>query len=58
VWVPWLYDLLGGQVDFAVAALPSFQGHIKAGSIRPIGTLTGGAIGSATGDSDVRRARA
>jgi tripartite-type tricarboxylate transporter receptor subunit TctC len=44
---PMVNDLLGGQVDFAVAALPSFQGHIKAGTIRPIGTLTVARIGSA-----------
>jgi tripartite-type tricarboxylate transporter receptor subunit TctC len=32
-------DLIGGQVDFAVAALPSVQGHIKSGALRPIGVL-------------------
>jgi tripartite-type tricarboxylate transporter receptor subunit TctC len=33
-------DLLGGQVDFATAALPSVQSHIKNGTLRPIGVLT------------------
>jgi tripartite-type tricarboxylate transporter receptor subunit TctC len=37
---PMLTDLLGGQVDFATAALPSVQGHIKSGALRPIGVLT------------------
>ena len=37
---PMVTDLLGGQVDFAVAALPSVQGHIKSGKLRAIGTLT------------------
>jgi len=32
-------DLLGGQVDFAVAALPSVQGHIASGKLRPIGAF-------------------
>lgn len=34
---PMVTDLLGGQVDFAVAALPSIQGHIGTGKLRPIG---------------------
>lgn len=33
-------DLIGGQVDFGTAALPSFQGHIRSGALRPIGLLT------------------
>ena len=33
-------DLLGGQIDFAVAALPSVQAHIKSGALKPVGTLT------------------
>jgi tripartite-type tricarboxylate transporter receptor subunit TctC len=37
---PMVTDLIGGQVDFAVAALPSVQGHIKSGALRPIGMLT------------------
>lgn len=34
---PMLNDLLGGQVDFATAALPSVQQHIKNGALRAIG---------------------
>ena len=37
---PMVTDLLGGQVDFATAALPSVQGHIKSGALRAIGILT------------------
>ena len=32
-------DLLGGQVDFGTLALPSVQGHIASGKLRPIGML-------------------
>jgi tripartite-type tricarboxylate transporter receptor subunit TctC len=35
---PMVTDLIGGQVDFGVLALPSIQGHLKAGSLRAIGT--------------------
>ena len=31
---PMVSDLLGGQVDFAAAALPSVQGHIASGKLR------------------------
>jgi tripartite-type tricarboxylate transporter receptor subunit TctC len=34
---PMVTDLLGGQVDFAAAALPSVQGHIASGKLRAIG---------------------
>jgi len=37
---PMVTDLVGGQIDFATAALPSVQGQIKAGALRPIGLLT------------------
>ena len=33
-------DLIGGQVDFGTAALPSVQGHIKSGALRAIGMAT------------------
>ena len=33
-------DLIGGQVDFAVVALPSVQQHIKSGALRAIGVAT------------------
>ena len=38
---PMVTDLLGGQVDFAAAALPSVQGHIASGKLRPIGIFPG-----------------
>lgn len=34
---PMLTDLLGGQIDFATASLPSVQQHIKSGGLRAIG---------------------
>ena len=34
---PMVTDLIGGQIDFAVAALPSVQAHIKSGALRAIG---------------------
>ena len=34
---PMVTDALGGQVDFVAAALPSIQGHIASGKLRPIG---------------------
>lgn len=34
---PMLTDLIGGQIDFATAALPSVQGHLKSGALRAIG---------------------
>jgi len=37
---PMVTDLLSGQIDFATAALPSVQQHIRAGTLRPIGLLT------------------
>ena len=37
---PMLTDLIGGQVDFATAALPSVQAHLKSGALRAIGMAT------------------
>jgi tripartite-type tricarboxylate transporter receptor subunit TctC len=34
---PMVTDLIGGQVDFGTAALPSVQQHIKSGALRAIG---------------------
>jgi tripartite-type tricarboxylate transporter receptor subunit TctC len=34
---PMVTDLIGGQVEFATAALPSVQGHLKSGQLRAIG---------------------
>lgn len=36
---PMVTDLIGGQLDFATAALPSVQAHIKSGALRPIGLM-------------------
>lgn len=33
-------DIIGGQVEFGTAALPSVQGHIKSGALRAIGVAT------------------
>ena len=37
---PAVTDLLGGQIDFAVLALPSVQAHIKSGALRAIGVCS------------------
>ncbi len=37
---PMLADLVGGQVEFATAALPSVQGHLRSGALRAIGVTT------------------
>ena len=37
---PMVTDLIGGQVDFATAALPSVQAHLKSGALRAIGVAT------------------
>jgi tripartite-type tricarboxylate transporter receptor subunit TctC len=37
---PMVTDLMSGQIDFATAAMPSVQAHIKSGALRPIGMLT------------------
>jgi tripartite-type tricarboxylate transporter receptor subunit TctC len=44
---PMVTDLIGGQVDFGTAALPSVQAHIKSGALRPIGTLTAQRVAAA-----------
>jgi tripartite-type tricarboxylate transporter receptor subunit TctC len=36
---PMVTDLIGGQVEFGTAALPSVQSHIKSGALRAIGVL-------------------
>ena len=36
---PMLADLVGGQVDFGVAAVPAVQGFLKNGSLRAIGIM-------------------
>ena len=42
---PMLADTIGGQVEMAVSALPTLQGHIRSGALRAIGI--GGATRSA-----------
>ncbi len=37
---PMVTDLIGSQVEFGTAALPSVQAHIKSGALRAIGMLT------------------
>ncbi|HXF47211.1 MAG TPA: tripartite tricarboxylate transporter substrate-binding protein [Burkholderiaceae bacterium] len=37
---PMLTDLIGGQVEFATAALPSVQQHLKTGALKAIGMAT------------------
>jgi len=37
---PMVTDLIGGQIDFATAALPSLQPHIKSGALHAIGLMT------------------
>ena len=37
---PIVTDLIGGQIEFATAALPSVQAHIASGALRAIGVTT------------------
>ena len=34
-----LADLIGGQVDFGVVAVPAVQGYLKSGQLRAIGVM-------------------
>jgi len=36
---PMLADIIGGQVEMGVAALPAVQGHLKSGALRAIGVM-------------------
>jgi tripartite-type tricarboxylate transporter receptor subunit TctC len=36
---PMIADLIGGQVDLGVVALPAVQGHLKSGALRAIGIM-------------------
>ena len=40
-------DLIGGQIEFATAALPSVQAHIKSGALRAIGMATAQRVAAA-----------
>jgi tripartite-type tricarboxylate transporter receptor subunit TctC len=44
---PMVTDLIGGQVDFATAALPSVQAHLKSGALRAIGMATAQRVAAA-----------
>src|SRR6185295_8316517 len=44
---PMVTDLLGGQVDFVTAALPSVQQHLASGSLRAIGMATAKRVAAA-----------
>ncbi|RZI67485.1 MAG: tripartite tricarboxylate transporter substrate binding protein, partial [Variovorax sp.] len=36
---PMLADIIGGQVEMGVGAVPAVQGHLKAGTLRAIGVM-------------------
>ena len=44
---PMVTDLIGGQIDFATAALPSVQAHLKSGALRAIGMTTAQRVAAA-----------
>jgi tripartite-type tricarboxylate transporter receptor subunit TctC len=44
---PMLTDLIGGQVEFATAALPSVQQHLKTGALKAIGVATSQRVAAA-----------
>ena len=44
---PMVTDLIGGQVQFGTAALPSIQGHLKSGALRAIGMATSQRVAAA-----------
>jgi tripartite-type tricarboxylate transporter receptor subunit TctC len=44
---PMVTDLIGGQVQFGTAALPSIQGHQKSGALRAIGMATSQRVAAA-----------
>jgi len=44
---PMLTDLIGGQVEIGVLALPSVQAHLKSGALRAIGTSSGQRLAAA-----------
>ncbi len=44
---PMVTDLIGGQVDFATAALPSVQAHLQSGALRAIGIATSQRVAAA-----------
>ena len=44
---PMVTDLIGGQVDLGVVALPAAQGHLKSGALRAIGITGASRTGAA-----------
>ena len=44
---PMLTDLIGGQVEFATAALPSVQQHLRSGALKAIGVATSQRVAAA-----------
>ncbi|MFO1328455.1 MAG: tripartite tricarboxylate transporter substrate-binding protein [Rubrivivax sp.] len=44
---PMITDLIGGQVEFATAALPSVQQHLRSGALRAIGVATAQRVAAA-----------
>ncbi|MFM7532235.1 MAG: Bug family tripartite tricarboxylate transporter substrate binding protein [Rubrivivax sp.] len=44
---PMITDLIGGQVEFATAALPSVQQHLKSGALKAIGVATAQRVAAA-----------
>lgn len=44
---PMVTDLIGGQIEFAVLALPSVQQHIASGALKPVGVCTAQRIAAA-----------
>ena len=55
---PMLTDLIGGQVEFGVLALPSIQAHLKSGALRAIGTSSAQRAAGGARDPHVRGAGA
>ena len=49
-------DLIAGQVEMGVVALPAVQAHIKSGALRAIGLCGPRALAGRAGHPDHRRA--
>jgi tripartite-type tricarboxylate transporter receptor subunit TctC len=45
---PMITDLIGGQVEFATAALPSVQQHVRSGALKAIGVGTAQRVAAAS----------
>ena len=53
---PMVADLIGGQVEMGVVAVPAVQGHIKSGALRAIGVMGKPRVRLAARRADHRRA--